>query len=224
MGFADRDCRFHRTAKSHSASRGRAVVRRPSGRSGLAGDRRGRAVAARHPAMRTRKDSWARPSAAGSATRCRSWSRCSPPTNRCRCRRIRAPQQAVEGFAREETLRHPGLVADAQLPRPQPQARTAGRAEAIRGAGRVPARRAQRRVDAGARGFRPRPVRQPAVRAVRRRRPARAVHHVDHRAAARPRRAGARGARRCDPLCPFGQKEIRGRGQDRARARRALSR
>ena len=49
------------------------------------------------------------------------------------------------------------------------------------------------------------------------------VHHVDHRAATRSRRAGARGDRGRDPLCPVGQEEVRGGGQDRARARRALS-
>ena len=51
-------------------------------------------------------------------------------------------EQAVEGFAREEKLGIPVIGADAQLPRPQPQARTIGRAGAIRGAGRIPARRA----------------------------------------------------------------------------------
>ena len=61
-------------------------------------------------------------------------------------------EQAVEGFAREEKLGIPCHGAHPQLPRPQPQARIVGRAGAIRGAGRIPARRAQRRADARACG------------------------------------------------------------------------
>ena len=133
-------------------------------------------------------------------------------------------EQAVRGLRPRGQAGHSGFRADPQLPRPQPQARIARRARAIRGAGGIPAGGAQHRVDARARGHRPRPVRQPAGRPVRRRRSARAVHHLDHRAAARPRRAGARGDRRRDPLLAFGRKGIRRRSQDRARTRRAVSR
>ena len=162
--------------------------------------------------------------AAASATRCRSWSRCSPPTNRCRCRRIRAPSRpsrvsrARSGSAsrsssptrnyRDRSHKPELLVALEQF-------------EAL--AGFRPAASTVELMRALA-VSRPRPVRRPADRPVRRRRPAGAVHHVDHRAAARPRRAGARRDRRRHQLCPFGRNGIRGRGQDRARARRALSR
>ena len=48
-------------------------------------------------------------------------------------------KQAAEGFAREERLRHSGVVADPQLPRPQPQTGAAGGAGHLRGACGFPA-------------------------------------------------------------------------------------
>ena len=73
-------------------------------------------------------------------------------------------EQAVEGFAREDKLGIPVSGADTQLPRPQPQARITCCARAIRGAGGIPFRRAQRRADACAGGGGPGPVRQSARR------------------------------------------------------------
>ena len=73
-----------------------------------------------------------------------------PPERRAGRRGLRAGGPA----------RHSGVLADPQLPRPQPQAGTAGGAGHLRGARRVPARREIGRIDAGAGGFRPGPVRR----------------------------------------------------------------
>ncbi len=133
-------------------------------------------------------------------------------------------EQAVEGFAREDRLGIPvtSPIRNYRDRSHKPELLVA--LQTVRGARRFPARPEDRRVVARALGHRPRPVRRPARRPAGRRRSTRAVHHMDHRAAARSRRAGARGDRGRDPLCPFGEKGIRGRSQDRARTRRALSR
>jgi len=61
-------------------------------------------------------------------------------------------EQAVEGFAREEKLGIPVTAPTRNYRDRSPQARITGRARAIRGAGRIPARGEQRRVDARAGG------------------------------------------------------------------------
>ena len=133
-------------------------------------------------------------------------------------------EQAVEGFAREDRLGIPvsSPIRNYRDRSHKPELLVA--LQTVRGARRFPARAEDRRVDARAGGSDLDPFVGPAGRPARRRRSARAVHHVDHRAAAGSRRAGARGDRRRDPLCPFGGEGIRGRSQDRARTRGALSR
>ena len=224
MGFAHRDCRFHRKAKSHSASRGGAVVRRPSGRPGVAGDRRRASGRCSTPCEPIPRASWARRFAAASATALPFLVKVLAADEPLSLQAHPSAEQAVEGFAREDKLGIP-VSAPTRNYRDRshkPELLVAlGQFEAL--AGFRPAASSVELMRALA-VIRPRPVRQPAVRPVRRRRPAGAVHHVDHRAAARPRRAGARGDRRRHPLCPVGQEGVRGRGQDRARTRRALPR
>ena len=120
-------------------------------------------------------------------------------------------EQAMEGFAREDRLGIPISAPTRNYRDREPQARAAGRARSLRGAGGIPSGRTQHRVAARADGGGPRPLRQPAVRPGRRRRAARAVHDLDHRAAGRPRRAGAAGARRRRHLSAFGRNGIRQR-------------
>jgi hypothetical protein len=127
-------------------------------------------------------------------------------------------------------LREGGPVGDPrqrpgpQLPRPQPQARIDRRTRSLRGAGGFPARGGQRRTHARAGRSGARPLHRSAVGTVRRRRFACVVHHVDHCAATPTRRAGADRPRRCRELHPFRPDDVRGRGQDAAGTRRALSR
>ena len=70
--------------------------------------------------------------------------RCWPPTSRCRSRCIPTCEQARAGFAAEEAAGVAARRARAQLPRPQPQAGAALRADRVRGPVRVPAGRATR--------------------------------------------------------------------------------
>ena len=128
------------------------------------------------------------------------------------------------GFRARRPARHSGVVADPQLPRPQPQTGTAGGAGHLRSACGFPACAEIGGIDAGACGFRSRSVRQPAGGPAGRRRPSRAFHHMDHRAPTGSRRAGARRDRRRDQLCPVGREAVRGGGEDGARARGAVPR
>ena len=223
MGFADRDRRVRRSTKSHCPSRGRAVVRRPPGRPGLAADRRRGTFAARRAARGPRRGTRRRGA-------CPVRRHAAVPGQGPRRRRAAVAAGAPEHRAGDRGIRprgpagHPGQRPGSQLPRPQPQTRNHRRPQPIRGAGGFPSRRQIGRVDAGARGRRPRPVHQPAAGSTRRGRAARAVHDVDHLPAARSRRAGARRARRRDRLRPVRRAGIRARSQDRARAGGALPR
>ena len=143
--------------QSHSASRGRAVVRRPPGGPGVAGDRRRRAVAARCGERRPGGTA-----GRGGARTVRR--RAAVPGEGARRRRTAVAAGPPErragrrGFRAGGPAGHSGVVAGPQLPRPQPQARTAGRAAAPSRRWPGSGRAADRRVDAGAGRVRPRPV------------------------------------------------------------------
>ena len=223
VGIAHRHRRIHRKAESDTASGGRTLVGRAPGRSRPARRRRRRAIAARHHHGRPRGPTGSR-RGRRSATRCRSWPRCSRPMNRCRCRRTRVREQAVEGFAREDRLDIPlsaptrnyrdrshkpellvALGRSRRWPASGPVARTIELLRALVGPG-------------------PRSVHRPAVR--RSPMPTGCGHcsrpGSPHR---RPiSTCWCRRARRRRQLPPFGRRRIRRGGQDRAGARRALSR
>ena len=199
------------------------MVRRPPRRPGVAGDRHRRALAAGCRALRSGGTAGRRGAQSlrrhvavpdEGARRRRTAVPAGPSERRAGCRGLRAGGPAG----------HSGVLADPQLPRPQPQTGAAGGAAHLRGARRIPARREIGGIVAGACGFRPRSVCEPAGRPAGRGRSARAVHDVDHRAATGPRRAGARRDRCRDQLCPVRDEAVRDGGQDRARARGALPR
>ncbi len=111
-------------------------------------------------------------------------------------------EQAIEGFAREDRMGLPVSAPTRNYRDRSHKPELLVALSRIRGAGRLPARGAHRRVDAraGARGAGA--VREPAVRAVRRRRPARAVHHVDHLSAAGSRQSWCpRSSTAPSPMC-----------------------
>ena len=109
-----------------SASRGRALVRRPSGRPGVAGDRR-RSETSLLDAVRADPEGQL-----GAAVRARFGDalpflvKVLAADEPLSLQAHPSAEQAVEGFAREDRLGIPVSAADPQLPRPQPQARTAG--------------------------------------------------------------------------------------------------
>ena len=204
-GVRGRDCRFHRKAKSHSASGGRAVVRRPSRRSGVAGDR---AAASESLLDAVRDDPEGQ---LGAAARGRFGDtlpflmKVLAADEPLSLQAHPSAEQAAEGFAREDrwAFRCPRRCATTATAATNPNCWwrwTPSRRWPDSGprAKAVELMRALAVSDLD-------PFVPPAVRPVRRRRPARAVHHLDHRAATGPRRAGARRDRRRDPLYPFGR-------------------
>ena len=149
VGFAHRDRRFHARGQV------RQRIPKPScGSARIRAIRRGwrRTTASNRCSTRSRPTRRASSGAALRALRRRA----AVPGQGARRRRTTVAAGASERRAGCRGIRprgqagHPGLGADAQLPRPQPQTRTPRGAESVRGAGRFPARRAHRRVDARA--------------------------------------------------------------------------
>ncbi len=90
-------------------------------------------------AGRPRRGAGRRRSSAGSARGCRSCSSCWRPRTPLSIQVHPTLAQAQAGFAAEDAAGIPRDAAAAQLPRPQPQARTALRAHAVRRPVRLPA-------------------------------------------------------------------------------------